>query len=107
MKKRLISLLLILALCLGCMPMMAFAKGGEKPTLSEALGRIGFWISDREEPNNFIVSEGKISFTVKETPAVDAWNAWQGRGAFTVYDGPIDDQGNRIHFEEVGRDQNP
>lgn len=40
-------------------------------------------MSDRIELEGFAVADGKISFSVKESPEADSWYAWQGHKAIT------------------------
>ena len=76
MKRKLLTLALCAALALCALPMAAFAEGKD-------LNDSGAWITDRTEPENFAVENGKISFGVAEQPGADSWYGWQGRKAYT------------------------
>lgn len=76
LKKRIFSALLAAALVLAAVPGTALAA--EKNLNDE-----NSWISDRTEPDNFTVNNGKISFSVKAQPEAEDWYAWQGRKAYT------------------------
>ena len=54
--------------------------------------------------HNMIIEEEFEEDDFVETNDEDLQNP---TSAFIVYDGPMDDQGNRIRLEQVGRDQNP
>ena len=54
--------------------------------------------------HNMIVEEEFVDDDFVEGIEEDLQNL---TSAFFVYDGPVDDQGNRIPFEQVGRNQNP
>ncbi|MCI6853773.1 MAG: LamG domain-containing protein, partial [Firmicutes bacterium] len=81
MKKVLISLMcIIMVVCF--MPTVAMATGGSDLTdLTVAEN----WAQDRTEPAAWSIADGKISLTVKESPAADDWYAYQGRKANTGY----------------------
>jgi parallel beta-helix repeat protein len=79
--KKLLALLLAALLVLSMLPATALAV--ESADGLTNLTSADNWVCDRTEPDDFKIEEGKISFTVKESPAAEEWNAWQGRKAVT------------------------
>ena len=47
------------------------------------LNDVNNWISDRTEPLNFAIADGKITFGVSEQEAANKWYNWQGRKGYT------------------------
>lgn len=78
MRKKMMSVLLALAMVLTLLPATALAEGSVKN-----LGDASSWITDRTEPNGFTIENGVISFSVNEQPGQDSWYGWQGRKAYT------------------------
>ncbi|MGN0733829.1 MAG: hypothetical protein ACI4LC_06635 [Emergencia sp.] len=82
MRRKIISVLLSVAMVMVMMPSMAFAAGGSSLTdLSDS----GNWVTDRTEPQNWKITDGKITFSVSESPAAENWYAYQGKKANTGY----------------------
>lgn len=78
--KKLLSVLLTVMMIVSMINVTAFA--GEKPVRTD-LSDEKNWVADRTEPSSFAVADGKISFSVNESPQAENWYAWQGRIAYT------------------------
>lgn len=59
------------------------AGNGSSSTALKNLNDVNSWITDRQEPNNFTIEGGKITFSVKEQQQQNDWYDWQGRKAYT------------------------
>ena len=59
------------------------AGNGSSSTTLKNLNDVNSWITDRQEPNNFTIEGGKITFSVKEQQQQNDWYDWQGRKAYT------------------------
>lgn len=78
MRKRIVPVFLSIAMLLAITPNSASAAG-----TGNDLSDVDSWQTDRTEPANFRIEDGKIKFSVKEAPSQNGFYAWQGKKAYT------------------------